>query len=262
MDWNMITALLTVTAAAMSALLGAAVVLITGRRNDRLIGLVLGFAAGAMLCVSLTDLYPEAMELFEERGMETGATVLAVACLLAGLAAGWAADRFLGHEDHGHEEHDHCHAEGCEDGLFHVGQVSALAMGLHSFPEGIAMFAACYGNPGLALSLVIATALHNIPGGITMSLPIYFATGSRKKALWITFLASLSAPLGAVLASLVLRPYLNGLWLAAVYGIVAGFLLYIAVSELLPAARRYGSKRDTVLAVLVGACVMLLLHLL
>ena len=261
MDGNAITALLTAVVAGLTTMIGAAAALIKGKKNDRLIGLVLGFAAGAMFCVSLTDLYPEALELFSERGMEEGATVFSVACLLLGLFLGWGADRLLGHEKHSHEEHDHCHAEGCEDGLFHVGKVSALAMGLHNFPEGIALFAACYGNPALGLSLAAATALHNIPGGVTMALPIYFATGSRKKALGLTLLASLAEPFGAVLACLILRPYLNGLWLAAVYGLVAGFLLYIAVTELLPASLRYGTKKETVLSILAGACVMLLFHL-
>ena len=106
-------ALLTAAAAGLTTMIGAAAVLITGKKNDRLIGLVLGFAAGAMLCVSLTDLYPEALELFRERGVEKGATMVTILCLLLGMLAGWGADRLMGHEHHGHEEHTHCHAEGC-----------------------------------------------------------------------------------------------------------------------------------------------------
>ena len=261
MDLNALSALGIAVLAGLTTMIGAAVVLITEKKNDRGIGLVLGFAAGAMLCVSLTDLYPEALELFQERGVGKAATAVSVLCLLFGLLVGWGADQLLGHKHHGHEEHAHCHASGCEDGLLHIGKVSILAMAVHNFPEGIALFAACYGNPALGFSLAAATALHNIPGGVTMALPVYFATGSKKKAFGLTLLASMAEPLGAALACLILRPYLNGVWLAGIYGIVAGFLLYIAVSELAPASFRYGRKRETVLSLLAGACVMLLVHL-
>ena len=260
MDWNGLSALFMAALAGLTTMIGAVPVLLTGRKSDRLIGLVLGFGAGAMICVSLTDLYPEALELFSERRAGSGAALLSACCVAAGLAVGFLADRLMGHKEHGHEEHEHCHVQGCEDGLFHVGKVSVLAMGLHNLPEGIALFAACYGNPVLGLSLAAATAFHNIPGGITMALPIYFATGSRRKAFGLTLLASLAEPLGALLAYVFLRPYLNGLWLAVVYGVIAGFLLYIGVSELLPASLRYGTKKETVVSVLAGACVMLLVH--
>ena len=70
--------------------------------------------------------------------------------------------------------------------LMRMGLFSALAIAIHNFPEGLATFVSALEDPALGVSIAIAIAIHNIPEGIAVSVPIYYATGSRKKALWLS----------------------------------------------------------------------------
>lgn len=62
---------------------------------------------------------------------------------------------------------------------------------MHNFPEGIAVLAASLGSPYLGFSVALAIAIHNIPEGIAVSVPIYYASGDRKKRLLILSLQGL-----------------------------------------------------------------------
>ena len=145
--------------------------------------------------------------------------------------------------------------------LFRVGFVSALAMALHNFPEGVATFLAGYEDLTLGVSITLAIALHNIPEGISVAMPVWYATGSRRRAFRCTLLSGLTEPVGAVLAFALLRPFLNGLLLGVLFGAVAGIMVYIAVEELIPSSRQYGHDRPALWATLCGICVMPLTHL-
>ena len=81
--------------------------------------------------------------------------------------------------------------------------MTALAIGIHNFPEGLATFVATLDDPAVGASLAIAIAIHNIPEGLCVSIPIYFATGDRWKAFRWALLSGVSAeflPTGAVTA--------------------------------------------------------------
>ena len=120
----------------------------------------------------------------------------------------------------------------------------------------------------LAIAIAIAIALHNIPEGISVSVPIFYATGNRKKAFFYSFLSGLAEPVGAFVAYLALRlvmgstnggfpPQVMGL----LFGGVAGIMVYISVDELLPTSRAYGKGHDSLLG-LVGGMVLMALSLL
>ena len=93
---------------------------------------------------------------------------------------------------HDHTAHHHK--------LMRMGLFTALAIGIHNFPEGLATFLAALKDPGLGLAIAIAIALHNIPEGISVSVPIYYATGNRMKAFAFSLLSGLSEPVGALIA--------------------------------------------------------------
>ncbi len=65
-----------------------------------------------------------------------------------------------------------------------MGIVTALAIAVHNFPEGIATFISALDSAKVGIAVAAAVAVHNIPEGIAVSVPIYFSTGSRKKAFW------------------------------------------------------------------------------
>ena len=111
--------------------------------------------------------------------------------------------------------------------LLRMGLMSALAIGVHNFPEGLATFAAALADPQLGVAIAVAIAIHNIPEGVAVAVPIYYATGNRRRAFRLSFLSGLSEPVGAVLGWLVLTPFMNGVLFGVVFGAVAGIMVFI-----------------------------------
>jgi ZIP family zinc transporter len=146
-----------------------------------------------------------------------------------------------------------------------MGLFTALAIGIHNFPEGLATFLAALQDPSLGVAIAVAVALHNIPEGISVSVPIFYATGNRRKAFLYSFLSGLSEPVGAILAYLGLRFTVgteNGVIPPEVMGIlfggVAGIMVYISLDELLPTSRAYGKGHDSLFGLVAGMLVMAL----
>ncbi len=83
--------------------------------------------------------------------------------------------------------------------LLRMGLFSALAIAIHNFPEGLATFTGALKDPALGISIAVAIAIHNIPEGIAVSVPLYYATGSKKRAFGLSFLSGLAEPIGALL---------------------------------------------------------------
>ena len=186
-----VRALLLSLAAGLSTLLGALVVFAARRRSEKLLAVSLGFAGGVMLAVSFTDLFPTAREhLTASLGGRPGA-LAAVLSLAAGIGCAAALDHLVPHD-----AFDADTGEAPHKNLFRVGFVSALAMALHNFPEGVATFLAGYEDLTLGVSITLAIALHNIPEGISVAMPVWYATGSRRRAFRCTLLSGLTEPGG------------------------------------------------------------------
>jgi ZIP family zinc transporter len=111
------------------------------------------------------------------------------------------------------------------------------------------------------VSLGVAIALHNIPEGVSVAMPVYFATKDKGKALKFTFISGISEPIGALLAFFVLRPFLNGFVIGASFALVAGIMLYISIEELIPSSRQYGHNRLALFSTFAGLVLMPLSHL-
>lgn len=123
--------------------------------------------------------------------------------------------------------------------LKRMGLLTGLAIGLHNLPEGLATFVATLSSPSLGGALALAIALHNIPEGVCVSMPVYYATGSKVKAFLWSFLSGISEPLGALLGWLVLKDHFGPLVYGVSFGVIAGMMVYISVKELLPTAQRF-----------------------
>lgn len=254
-DQRALWALLLSLGAGLSTMLGAVIIFFTKGKNERLISISLGFAAGIMISVSAMDLFPNALLLFETSVNQRLSVLLVVLFFALGIALALLLDCFVPHADFDLKSGETPHKD-----LFRVGFVSMMAVGLHNFPEGMATFMAAYGNLSLGVTIAVAIALHNIPEGIVIAMPVYFATGSRKKAVQYTLYSALAEPLGALLCFLVLRPFINDAILATVFSAIAGIMIYIAVEELIPSSRQYGFDRAALFATLIGFCAMPLTH--
>ena len=137
-----------------------------------------------------------------------------------------------------------------------MGVFTALAVGVHNFPEGLATFVSALQDPSIAIPIVAAIAIHNIPEGIAVSVPIYQATGSRKKAFFYSFISGLAEPIGALIGWLILMPVMNDTVFGIIFAGVAGIMVFISVDELLPAAREYGEHHISIYGLIAGMMVM------
>lgn len=132
----------------------------------------------------------------------------------------------------------------------------ALAIGIHNFPEGLATFTSALTNLEIAVPIVFAIAIHNIPEGIAVSMPIYHATGNRRKAFTLSFLSGMSEPVGALLGYLFLLPFWTPTINALLLAFVSGIMVYISFDELLPSTEKYGHHHYGVAGVILGMAIM------
>ena len=202
--------------AGLSTAIGSDLAFFARITNRSFLSIALGFSAGVMLYVSFIDIFPKAQdELIAANGEEMGSW-LTVAAFFGGMFLIGIIDKLVPSAENPHE---HMKVEDMEDeeerrdykkrsALMRTGLFTALAIAIHNFPEGLATFTAMMTDPALGIPIAIAIAIHNIPEGIAVSVPIYFATNSRRKAFMYSFLSGLSEPLGALIGFYFLYSFL------------------------------------------------------
>ncbi|MGA8941570.1 MAG: zinc transporter ZupT [Thermoactinomyces sp.] len=239
--------------------IGSCLALMTSTTNTKFLSLALGFSAGVMIYVSMIEIFVKAKEaLVSAMGNELGNWVT-VAGFFAGMIFIALIDRFVPTSGNPHEPkkvEDMNQTENPE--LLKMGIFIALAIAIHNFPEGIATFTSALQDPALGIAIAIAIAIHNIPEGIAVSVPLYFATGDKKKAFIHSFLSGLSEPVGAILAYFILLPFLNDIMFGIIFAAVAGIMVFISLDELLPAAKKYDEAHLSIYGLIGGMAVMAL----
>jgi ZIP family zinc transporter len=243
--------------------IGSLIALMFKRTNTNFLCASLGFSAGVMLYVSFMELIPAAkVDLTQLFGEKIGTLYLLLA-FFGGIGLITLIDFLIPesnnpHELQGIEDMSKRKLDNQQKSLHRTGLVVALSLAIHNFPEGIATFTSALNGLSVAIPITIAIAIHNIPEGIAVSVPIFYATGNRRKAFWLSFLSGLSEPLGALIAYFVLlqfwSPAVNGIVLAA----VAGIMVYISLDELLPTAEKYGKHHISISGLIVGMLIMAL----
>jgi zinc transporter, ZIP family len=246
--------------------IGSILAFFTSHTNTKFLSLALGFSAGVMIYVSMIEIFVKAKDaLIQDLGKVQGNWVT-VGSFFAGMLLIALIDKFIPKQGNPHElkkveEMSNPQKTNKAPDLMKMGKFTALAIGIHNFPEGIATFASAIQDPGLGIAIAFAIAIHNIPEGIAVSVPVYFATGSRKKAFKLSFLSGLSEPIGALLAYLVLMPFLTDMMFGMIFAAVAGIMVFISLDELLPAAKKYDEAHTSIYG-LVGGMVVMALSLL
>ncbi len=277
MDENLLLAFGLTTLAGLSTGIGSALAFFTRRTNTRFLSASLGFSAGVMIYVSFVEILPKAIDAIAAEHPAASATRLGTAGFFAGMLLIAVIDRLIPSYENPHEARQveqlrECAGDGAaaagmpgaiveagqQDGrrLLRMGMLSALAIAIHNFPEGLATFAAVLDDPAIGLSIAVAIAIHNIPEGIAVSVPIFYATGSRKKAFWLSFLSGLSEPLGALIGFLLLQAVFTPMVFGFVFAGVGGIMVFISIDELFPAAREYGHGHLAIYGLVVGMAVM------
>ena len=256
-DKNSIFPLILSSIAGLSTVIGSVLVFFTKTKNNRFLTFSLGFSAGVMITVSFTDLFPAAQQAITKYHGKINGILWSILFMLLGAIIAFLIDSFIPTEEKSQVPKDDKNF-----GLFRVGLVSTIALMIHNFPEGIATFVSGDQDVALGISVTLAIALHNIPEGISIAMPIYFATNSRAKALKYSFLSGMAEPLGAFIAFLFLKPFINELVLGIVFAVVSGIMMYISFSELIPSSRQYGHIKLSLASIFLGISIMPITHLL
>ena len=263
--------LLTLIAGAATGI-GGALVLFKKKISSNFLAGALGLSAGVMIFISLAELFPEAQAEIAATGSLKYGRAFTLLAFFAGMGIIMLIDFLVPEYENPHEASglsletrtaatSMLERTGNEKALHRLGLMSALAIAIHNFPEGIATFIGALNDPQMGASITAAIAIHNIPEGIAVAIPIYYATRSKGKALLLATLSGFSELLGALLCIAVTSIFgveLTGggpafpLILAA----VAGIMIYISLDELLPTAEKYGKHHIAIAGVISGMAIM------
>lgn len=248
--------------AGLSTGVGSLLAFFTKTTNTKFLSIALGFSAGVMIYVSMIEIFFKAKDsLVAGLGERSGSWVTVIS-FFGGILFIAIIDKLIPSVENPHEirlveEMDEDAKKAHKNKkLMKMGMFTALAIAIHNFPEGLATFTAALTDPSLGIAIAVAIAIHNIPEGIAVAVPIYYATGSKKKAFWHSFLSGLAEPVGAVLGFLVLMPFLNETIFGILFAGVAGIMVFISFDELLPAAREYGEHHLSIYGLIAGMAVM------
>ena len=269
-------AFLLTMAAGLSTGIGSLIAFFAKKTNKKFLSISLGFSAGVMIYVSFVEIYQKAQDsLIGELGAKAGVWAT-VAAFFGGIFLIAIIDKLIPEAENPHEAKvvladnkavsvdNKAVKEVLADNeepvqakqLMRMGVFTALAIAIHNFPEGLATFVSALQDPSIAIPIVVAIAIHNIPEGIAVSVPIYQATGSRKKAFMYSFVSGLAEPVGAIIGWLILLPVMNDTIYGVIFAAVAGIMVFISVDELLPAAREYGEHHLSIYGLVGGMAVM------
>ena len=275
---------------------GGMIAFFAKRTNTSFLAYSLGFSAGVMIYISLTEILTEAnIALTSSYGNEKAAWFTFIS-FIGGIGLTALIDKIIPTNENPHElkrieqmnpddkhreKHSDKHSDGHSDSdryrdkrhhhhgghhhhhdhkLMRIGVFTAVALGIHNFPEGIATFMAGMADVTIGVSIAVAVAIHNIPEGIAVSVPVYFATGSKRKALMWSVLSGFAEPVGAAMGLLILSLFKTDAVLGFVFAMVSGIMIYISFDELLPAAHKYG-KHHTAIYGLISGIIMIGLSL-
>ena len=269
---GIISALILTLIAGAATGIGGALVLFRKKISSNFLAGALGLSAGVMIFISLAELFPEAQAEIMATGSVRHGEAFVLIAFFVGMGIITLIDFLIPEYENPHEASGlslnaktaavgMLEQTGNEKALHRLGIMSALAIAIHNFPEGIATFIGALNDPQMGAGITFAIAIHNIPEGIAVAIPIYYATKSKGKALLYATLSGLSEVVGALLC----------LGVTAVFGIeltggsivfplilaaVAGIMIYISLDELLPTAEKYGKHHVAIAGVVGGMAIM------
>ena len=223
-----------------STMIGTMIIFINIKNRDKLISSSLIFSSSIMLFISIIDLIPTSFCYFNNIYLLIPSIMLLFIYVLFGSL-------FINYIDKKYNNNNK---------LYKVGIISLFALILHNIPEGIITYVSVNKNISLGISLAISIALHNIPEGIAISVPLYYGQHKKNKAIFYTFAAALSEPLGAIVSYLFFND-INDYFFACILAVTAGIMIYLSIFDLIKEAIKYKNNK-LVIYFFVGIIIMLI----
>ena len=251
MPANYQIALLMTLLAGLATVLGGCFTFFVKKDNIKALSVGLGFSAGVMIYLSFTEILQGAGQMLS-KFFPVHYNWLVFLGFFFGIIVAVLIDYFI--PDHIDEDLFDPDCKNCnhKHKIKRAGILTAVAIAIHNFPEGMATFFVASENLTLGIPIAIAIGLHNIPEGIAVALPIYHATGKKRLAIWYAFLSGISEPIGALLGLFILQTFLPQMAIGFLFASVAGIMVYISFDTLLPLSRDYGDGHYSVFGIMSG----------
>ena len=240
---TLLYALILTSIAGLSTTIGSLIAFIFKEPSKKFISIIMGFSAGVMILISFAELLAE--------GIEASSFLIGHLFFFLGMVLMLLIDIGISHKYEFENKEKLSNPK-----LDKTSLLVMIGVFIHNFPEGMVTFVGTLKNIELGILLAFAIAIHNIPEGIAVAVPIYTSTKNSKKAFFWSFISGVSEPIGALIAGLVLFPFINDFILGATLAIVGGFMVYISLDELLPASRYSGYEHLSIIGIILGMVVM------
>ncbi len=240
--------------AGLTTAIGGAVAFITKKDNLKTLSVGLGFSAGVMIFISLVDIIPSSEKLLQAN-FPNSFQWLVFGGFILGIIISVLIDYFL--PDHVDTE-ELLHPDDVELSqhnhykLKRAGFLTAIAICIHNFPEGMATFLTTTQDITLGASVAFAIAIHNIPEGIAVALPIYHVTGKKRYAMLYAALSGVTEPIGALAGMFIFGLFVPQILVGCLMAAVAGIMTYISFDTLLPLAKEYGNWHLSIIGIMSG----------
>jgi zinc and cadmium transporter len=253
--------LVTLVSGVLSVLAAGLFLALPGRQREAVLPHLVSFATGALLGAALLALIPHAViGAGSERVHEVGIA------LIAGIALFFVLEKFLlwrhCHDDHcdTHTVGGHLHHHGHEHGHNHnqvhddarrkaSGSLVLVGDALHTVLDGVLIAAAFLTDVHLGIVTAVAIMAHEIPQEVGNFAVLLHSGVSRRRALALNLLTSLTAVIGGVVGYFALETAVRLLPFAL--AVAASSLLYVAVADLIPGLHRRIDPRSSVMQVLL-----------
>lgn len=259
MNENLTMALILTILAGLCTGIGSLIAFFIRDKSIKFLSFSMGLAGGVMLYLSFVEMLPHATHgIAATLEHPHDGSWYALIAFFTGMFLVGVIDYLIPHHHEHPEELLATKSPSAQQKqrLLRIGTMTAIALAIHNFPEGVATFVAALDDPSLGVTIAVAIALHNIPEGIAVSMPIYHATGNRKKAFWYSFGSGLVEPLGAILGYFLLAAYLTPFVMGMLMAGVAGIMVFISLDQLLPAAQEYDDHKLSIYGVVLGMLLM------
>lgn len=219
---NTTYAILICTCAGLSTVLGGVLALYIKVDNYDVLQKLLAVSSGIIVGISILCLVPEGYNMLQLEINKNFSIIILGLSIFLGIIISKFIDSLF-YENGNTFDNKH---------IFKTGIFIMLGLMIHNFPEGVITFVTTLQDSSVGTVVAISIIMHNIPEGIAIALPIYFATKSKKKAIFYSFIGGVAEPLGAVLANFFIKGTVNNFFIGVITYIVAGFMLDMGINSI------------------------------
>ncbi len=249
MDISVIIQIFAATLAiSLISFIGAITLVMSERRIKRILFLLVGFSAGALIGGAMLHILPEAIEHSAELGIETSTVFTAT---IAGFILFFILEKVMWR---------HCHEKECPIHTF--AYLNLFGDGVHNFIDGLIIAASFVVDARLGIATTIAVAAHEIPQELGDFGVIVYGGIAPRRALMFNFLSALACVGGGIAGYAMRGGHSLQTWLLP---IAAGGFLYIAASDLIPELHKERDRKKSALSFasfILGIAMMWLMRLL